>query len=157
MPVILVRIDDRLIHGQVTEGWGKRYKPDFILVVSDNVAESDWERELCLAALPPEIEGEVVDSEHAAGKINELNADTRDSYILFESPEETYNAVRNNAVITKINVGGLHFSEGKREITDYIYVDEKDSLYLKALKDRGVELEFRDLPDRSTIDVMAIL
>ena len=157
MPVILVRIDDRLIHGQVTEGWGKRYKPDFILVVSDKVSACDWECELCLAALPPGTEGELVDSEHAAGIINELQADDRDSYILFESPEETYNAVVNNAAISKINVGGLHYSEGKRKITDYIFVDEKDSLYLKALKDRGIELEFRDLPDRSNIDVMAIL
>lgn len=157
MSVVFARIDDRLIHGQVTEGWGRYLKPDVILVVSDTVASSDWECDLCLGVIPDDIEGEVVDIRQAARRINELIDDDRKAYVLFESPEDAYKAVRDGARLSKLNVGGLHSSRGKREIIDYIFVDDTDSFYLKALKDTGVELEFKDLPQHANVDVMARL
>ena len=157
MPVILARIDDRLIHGQVTEGWGKILKPELIVVVSDKVASSDWEKELCLAALPAYIRGNVVKIDDAAKIINELNSDLRASYILFESPHDAYRVVQKGAHITNLNVGGMHSAKDKREILDYIFVDENDSKYLKALRDKGILLNFRDLPNNENIDVMSLL
>ena len=157
MPVILARIDDRLIHGQVTEGWGKILKPELIVVVSDKVASSDWEKELCLAALPAYFKGIVVKIDDAAKIINELNSDLRASYILFESPHDAYRVVQKGAHITNLNVGGMHSAKDKREILDYIFVDENDSKYLKALRDKGILLNFRDLPNNENIDVMSLL
>ena len=157
MSVVFARIDDRLIHGQVTEGWGRYLKPDVILVVSDTVVSTDWECDLCLAALPDGIEGEIVDTGQAARRINELIDDDRKAYVIFESPEDAYKAVRDGARLAKLNIGGLHSSHGKREIIDYIFVDDTDSFYLKALKDAGVELEFKDLPQHANVDVMALL
>lgn len=157
MPIILARIDDRLIHGQVTEGWGKVHEPQLILVVSDGVAATDWECDLCLAALPSCIAGKIVNIDDAAHAINELHSDVRTSYVLFESPEDAYKVIKDGARITKLNVGGMHSTQGKREVLDYIYVDETDAYYLKALKDSGIELDFRDLPEKEDVDVMAIL
>jgi len=157
MTVVLARIDDRLIHGQVTEGWGRFLRPDKILVVSDTVASSEWESDLCLCVIPDDMEGEVVDIKKAARRINELIEDDRKAYVLFESPENAYKVVHDGAKLLKINVGGLHSSHGKREIIDYIFVDDTDSFYLKALKDMGVELEFKDLPQHANVDVMARL
>ncbi|MFC1560972.1 PTS system mannose/fructose/N-acetylgalactosamine-transporter subunit IIB [Candidatus Latescibacterota bacterium] len=157
MPVILARIDDRLIHGQVTEGWGKILKPELIVVVSNEVASSDWEKELCLAALPVYLEGNVVKIDDAAKIINELNSDHRASYILFESPHDAYMVVQKGAHITTLNVGGMHSTKDKREILGYIFVDEDDSKYLKALRDKGISLDFRDLPNNENVDVMSLL
>ncbi len=157
MPIILARIDDRLIHGQVTEGWGKVQQPELILVVSDTIAMTDWECDLCLAALPSCIMGRVVKVDDATKVINELHNDDRTSYVLFESPEDAYKVVENGAHITNLNVGGMHSTKGKREVLDYIYVDDKDSHYLKALRDSGVELDFRALPENENVDVLAIL
>ncbi len=157
MPVILARIDDRLIHGQVTEGWGKILKPELIVVVSDKVASSDWEKELCLAALPAYFQGNVVKVDDAAKIIDELNSDSQASYILFESPHDAYMAVQQGAHITTLNVGGMHSTKDKREILDYIFVDEDDLKYLKALRDKGISLDFRDLPNNENVDVMSLL
>jgi len=157
MPVVLARVDDRLIHGQVTEGWGKTLAPEMILVVSDKVSGSEWECELCLASLPYCITGRIVTVANAPKVINELNDDARSSYVLFESPHDAYHAVKNGAKISKLNVGGMHSSRGKREVIDYIFIDEVDEFYLKALRDEGVELDFRDLPDHENVDGMARL
>jgi len=154
MPIVLARIDDRLIHGQVTEGWGKFMKPDIILVVSDTVASCEWESEICLAALPLTIKGMVVRVKDAAPVINKLNADKMNAYVLFESPRDAYEVVKNGAQISAINVGGMHSIKGKREILDYIFVDDNDSIHLKALWDARVKLDFRDLPEHESADVL---
>ena len=56
MAVELMRIDDRLIHGQVVVGWGQPLDIDFIVLVDDEVASSDWEQELYRMGVPPEME-----------------------------------------------------------------------------------------------------
>ena len=157
MSILLVRIDDRLIHGQVTEGWGKYLKPEHIVVVSDDVAQSDWERELCLAALPDYIDGIVITVDEASEVINKLNHDPRSSYVLFESPYDAYRVVEKGGNITSINVGGMHSVKGKRQILDYIFIDDEDSKYLKALGNAGLKLDFRDLPGHENVDVLSML
>ena len=54
--------------------------------------------------------------------------------------------IKNDAQLTEINVGGMHSAKGKRQILDYIYVDETDTKYLKSLIDLGITLNFRDIP-----------
>lgn len=157
MPILLARIDDRLIHGQVTEGWGKRFKPDLIVVVSDTLASSEWERDICVAALPRSIRGMVVPVEDASPVINRLHDSPEAAYILFESPGDVLRAVANGARIPEVNVGGMHSSRGKRRILDYVFVDEADAASLKALWNAGVALDFRDLPDRESADVVGAL
>ena len=157
MSIILARIDDRLIHGQVTEGWFPQLKPDIVLVVSDEVYSSDWMRDLCLAGLPDSCQGKVTGTEEASRIINELDKDSCASTVLFESPRDAYRVVKNNARLTRINVGGMHSSKGKREILDYIFVDDKDTENLRALQDMGIILDFRDLPENENVDVMSRL
>ena len=160
MPIILARIDDRLIHGQVTEGWGKFLKPELIVVISDEVSSSDWEKELCLAALPDYLEGMVIPVSEASKVINELDTDPRSSYVLFESPHDAYVALKDGAivkVVKSLNVGGMHSEKGKREILEYIFVDDEDTKYLKALSDTGIKLDFRDLPGNENVDVISLL
>lgn len=157
MAIVLVRIDDRLIHGQVIVGWGKVDRPDYILVVSDQIAASEWETELCLAALPSEIQGKVVSEMEAPSEVNLLNQNPNPSFVLFESPRSAYNVFNNGGKFSSINIGGMHSSKGKREILDYIYLDDEDAGYLKLMKNSGVKLDFRNLPDNENIDVMSMI
>ena len=157
MPVVLTRIDDRLIHGQITEGWARSLKTDYIVVVSDDIAGTKWEAELCLAALPPQIGGTVVSIGESPDIINELADDPRSSYVLFETPKDALSAVERGASIGEINVGGMHSTKNKREIIDYIFVDDDDIKALRALDKAGIRLDFRDLPENTAVDVLSML
>ena len=55
MPIALFRIDDRLIHGQVVVGWGQPLELRYIVLVDDEVADSEWEQELYRMGVPPEM------------------------------------------------------------------------------------------------------
>ncbi len=149
MPIVLARVDDRLIHGQVTEGWGTRFQAEVILVVSNEIASSEWQAGICMAALPPQYEGIVTDVAGAPAMINRLADDIRPSYVLFEKPVDACDAVERGARIERLNVGGMHSAYGKREILDYIFVDDSDIACFRKLAARGVQLDFRDLPDHA--------
>lgn len=157
MPIIMARIDDRLIHGQVTEGWGKHLHPDLYVVVSDEIAGAEWQSDICLAALPQALHGMVVALADAPRLITALADDPRRVFVLFESPHDAFSVIDGGAPIETVNIGGMHSTSGKREILDYIYVDDDDTAYLKQLAGRGVTLDFRDLPDHPPDDVLSRL
>jgi mannose/fructose/N-acetylgalactosamine-specific phosphotransferase system component IIB len=48
----------------------------------------------------------------------------------------------------------MHSTRGKRRILDYVFVNDEDSVCLKALRAAGIRLDFRDLPDRESAEVM---
>ena len=144
--VIFTRIDDRLIHGQVTVGWGEVLKPDRIILANDEVASNEWEQELYRAAVPPEIEIYVTSVEDAAAMLAEEEHNGRRTILLVDSPRDVLRLLQRGAHIEKVNVGGLHFREGKHPLLPFVYVDENDLDALRTLCQRGICVECQDVP-----------
>ena len=86
-----------------------------------------------------------------------LEDDTRTAFVLFESPRDALKTIEKGARITEVNVGGMHSGLGKREILDYIYVDDDDVKYLKAITEHDVALDFRDLPGSERAEALSLL
>ncbi|MFC1512269.1 PTS system mannose/fructose/N-acetylgalactosamine-transporter subunit IIB [Candidatus Latescibacterota bacterium] len=155
MSIVLARVDDRLIHGQVMEGWGKKLHPDLVVVVSDEIATAEWQSDICLCALPRNIHGMVVSVHDAPRIIRTLLHDPRRTFVLFESPHDAYQVILDGAPLDMLNVGGMHSVKGKREVLDYLYLDDNDANYLKAMSEMGVSFDFRDVPEHENVDVLS--
>lgn len=156
--LVLVRIDDRLIHGQVTVGWGACLHPDRILLANDEVAENPWERDLYISAAPPDIEVCVSTVEEAAQEIRRgQQEDKRRTLLLVSSPRDALRLVEYGVSIQEINVGGLHFREGKRQILPFVFADQTDIEAFRSLLQRGVRLECRDVPTCRRTDLKKAL
>ena len=82
MGLELCRIDDRLIHGQVVVGWGQPMGLRFIVLVDDEVAASDWERELYRMGVPPDVDVIFETVDGAAARIAEFMNDARPGILL---------------------------------------------------------------------------
>ncbi len=82
MTIVLNRIDDRLIHGQVVVGWGQPLDVKFIVLVDDAVAESDWEQELYRMGVPPEMEVRFHSVADAARLLDGYRTDGRAGIVL---------------------------------------------------------------------------
>ena len=144
--VILTRIDDRLIHGQVTVGWGDLLKPDRIILANDEVASNEWEQELYRTAVPSEIEVCVTSIEGAAAMLLEEEDNEKRTILLVDSPQDVLRLLHSGAHIEKVNVGGLHFREGRHPLLPFVYVDEDDLNALKTLCQHGICVECQDVP-----------
>lgn len=142
----MVRIDDRLIHGQVTQGWGSHLHPQRIVLANDGAAASRWEQELYEAAAPEGMKVAVLPVEESPGRIEEWLDKEEDLMVLVESPQDALRLHEAGLAFEDLNVGGMHYREGRRRILPYVCVDEEDIQAFESLQERGVRIECADVP-----------
>ncbi len=157
MGVTLLRVDDRLIHGQVVEGWVPFLKVDLVVVVSDVAASDEVQTALMKMALPASVGLLVTSVAEAPAVLNDPKLSSRKALVLVPGPAEALALVENGVKLDRINVGGLHHTVGKVQLGRALFLDEKDRLALKALKAKGVRLEGRALPADAEEDLTAAL
>jgi PTS system mannose-specific IIB component/fructoselysine and glucoselysine-specific PTS system IIB component len=157
MSIILCRIDDRLIHGQVVIGWGRAMGIDLIILVDDQVAASEWEQELYRMAVPPEIEVRFVTMADAARQMSEWQSNGKRGLVL-TGDLETMAALRTSSpdVVQRINLGGIHHRAGRRERLPFIYLTDQELGTLKALEAGGAVITAQDLPTTAPVALRAL-
>ncbi|EGO65939.1 mannose/fructose/sorbose PTS transporter subunit IIB [Acetonema longum] len=157
MNIVLARIDDRLIHGQVVTTWAKETKCERMIVCNDEISQDPIRKTLLIQVAPPGITASVVDIDKAIRVYkNPKYAETR-ALLLFTNPTDVLRLVEGGVGIKSVNIGGMSFREGKRQITKAISVNEQDVQAFQALHNRGVELEIRKVTSDSKEDLMSVL
>lgn len=157
MDIRLIRIDDRLIHGQVATTWSKVTGISRIIVVSDEVARNPIQKLLLTQAAPPEVKAHVV----SVARLEEIARhpllhDVK-VMLLFNNPIDVMRAHQAGLHFESVNIGGMKFTDGKQMVTHFISVDQSDIDAFKYLDEEGIDLEIRKVPgDRkqNLIDVL---
>lgn len=155
MAIVLYRVDDRLVHGQVVIGWGRPLGVGQIVLVDDDVAASDWEQELYRMAVPAEIELRFARVADVAAQGATWAADPRPT-ILLTGDIATMAAVCHAMPVGRVNLGGLHHKPGRTERLPFIFLAEDDLRQLQQLEGEGVEVTAQDLPTSSPVALGAL-
>ena len=146
-----VRVDTRLLHGQVATTWTKTVSPDRIIVVSDGVAYDQLRKTMIEQAAPPGVPANVV----PISKMIEVTKDPRfgatKAMLLFENPQDLLAAIEGGVDIKEANIGSMAHSVGKVVVTNAIAMDNADVETLEALHAKGVALEARKVPSDSPV------
>jgi mannose/fructose/N-acetylgalactosamine-specific phosphotransferase system component IIB len=147
MSIVLCRVDDRLIHGQVVIGWGRPMGINLIILVDDQVAQSDWEQELYRMAVAPDIEVRFVTVAEAINHLEEWQTNGRRGLVL-TGDLETMAALHaaDPAIVHRINLGGIHHRPGRRERLPFIYLTDQELRTLTTLEQGGAVITAQDLP-----------
>ncbi|MDI6618058.1 MAG: PTS sugar transporter subunit IIB [Clostridiales bacterium] len=154
MSLSLIRIDDRLIHGQVVLSWSRYVGANLILVADDRVAKDMIRKTLLQAVAPQGMRVDVLSVDDAADKIKNGGYDRYNVLMLFTTPADVMRFVESGISIKSVNVGGISYKSGKKMITKSVAVDHEDIAALKKLGDMGIELEVRVLPEDSKIYIL---
>ena len=160
MSLDLVRIDDRLIHGQVVVGWGTYLNTNRIILCSDPIADSKLESDMYMSAketVPYPLTISVYTQKQTIQELCNNTEDSEKIILLVETPKELLQLINSGLKIDKINVGGMHYSDGKRQLTPYIYVDDDDIFSFKQISRMGIKLEGKDVPSGKSIDISKIV
>lgn len=156
-PFLLVRIDDRLIHGQVTVAWGTWLEPDRIVLANDEVARTPWRRDLYAGSDTLGAAVSIVTVVELADAARDQRWSDERVIAVLESPTDLLRALDAGVRVPEANVGGMHFSPGKRELLPYVYVDDGDVRALEAVAARGTVLMAQDVPQSTPIDLMELI
>jgi PTS system mannose-specific IIB component/fructoselysine and glucoselysine-specific PTS system IIB component len=143
--VVLYRIDDRLIHGQVVVGWGQPLDIGFIVLVDDEVASSEWEQELYRMGVPPEMDVYFHNAEDAAAALPQYRADPRQGIVLTGDIATMCRLVE-SANVDEVNVGGIHFRAGRTQRLRYVFLSPDEEAQLRDLAAKGARVSAQDVP-----------
>jgi PTS system mannose-specific IIB component len=157
MSVILARIDDRLVHGQVVEGWLRVVKANYIIVVSDEVAKDKLQQTLLSIAIPKNIKIECLSIDDATKRLSSGYLDKEQVLLLFSGPKDVLRLLKGGVKLESINVGGMHYVEGKKQISRTLSVNAEDIAVLKEINAMNIELEGRVLPNDERINIMEVI
>ena len=157
MSLVLIRIDDRLIHGQVTVGWGSFLNPDRIVLVSDEIANNEWEKELYQNCVPFNMAVSILPVEEAAQALLQKLYDSERVILLVESPSVIVELINHGVGFQQVNIGGIHYKETKKKILPYVYVDERDIQDFRFLEEHDIELICQDLPQAKKENLSELL
>ena len=155
---VLVRIDSRLLHGQVATAWTKTVNPTRIIVVSDAVAKDDLRKKLIQQAAPPGVRAHVIPVNHMIklAKDNEHFGGQR-AMLLFENPQDVLRAVEGGVPLKTINVGSMAHSTGKVQPNKVLAFDQDDIDTFNKLKGNGLVFDVRKVPSDSKGNMDEIL
>lgn len=158
MPIVLFRVDERLIHGQVVVGWGERLNMDRIVVVDDDLSASAWEQELYCLGVPPPVDALFASVEDAARDLPRWREETRRIVILVRDVA-TLGRLAAAGVLGKeeINLGGIHFSPGRERVLPYLFLSPDEREELRRIAASGAEITARDLPGTRAVDLEELL
>ncbi len=154
--ILLTRIDNRLIHGQVGVTWTNHLGANLVLVANDDVAKDQVRQDLMDMVLPDTVEARFFTLQKTIDIIHKA-ADRQKIFIVCKTPQDVLTLVEGGVPIDKVNVGNMHYEEGKEQITSTVSIDDKDKKIFKKLNEMGVKLDIRRVPDERGKDMMSFI
>jgi mannose/fructose/N-acetylgalactosamine-specific phosphotransferase system component IIB len=151
----LARIDDRMIHGQVVVGCCGPLHARRLLLCNDEVAADPLQRRIYAAAVPPEVEVEILDRPSTVRRLQDLDAagQAASAVLVVANPGDMLWLVRSGCALAEVNVGGLHFRRDRpEELWPGVFVGEVDRSALRDLLALGIRLWVQSVPGAACVD-----
>lgn len=154
MNIKLARIDDRLIHGQIVMAWTKTIEVKRIVVINDKVAADAIRKMLLETVAPPGIKVSVLSVKDGIAKLQDGSFADQNIMILFTNPTDVLAIKSAGVAINTVNIGGMGFSQGKKQLTKTVSVDDADIDAFRKLNSLGCSLQIQVVPNDSVVDMM---
>lgn len=149
--IIHIRIDDRLIHGQVATRWSTGLGASRIMVANDQVAGDEMQKQILRMVAPPGIATSIISKEKAATNILAGKYATQKVLIVLKNPMDALDLIARGLDIKEINVGNMAKREGTVQIKKSISVTKEEYDAFKELLNKGIKLTARMVPDEADV------
>ncbi|EOC0643934.1 PTS system mannose/fructose/N-acetylgalactosamine-transporter subunit IIB [Staphylococcus pseudintermedius] len=157
MAIIGSRIDGRLIHGQVANLWATKLNIGRFIVIDNEVAQSDIDKQALKLATPAGIKLSVLPVEKAANNINNGKYDSQRVMVIAKRPDRFVELVNNGVKIEELNVGNMSQTNETRSVTNSINITDEDVDNLKLLQEKGVNIISQMVPNDKSVDFMSLI
>ncbi|HHV83295.1 PTS N-acetylgalactosamine transporter subunit IIB [Tepidanaerobacter syntrophicus] len=156
MNIVLTRIDNRLIHGQVAVTWCHHTNANLIVVVNDKVAKDEIRKNIMNMAVPPGVGVRYFTVDEAVLKLPKASP-KQFIMLVVETPQDVLRLVEAGIPIKTVNVGNMHYSEGKVQISSTVSVSQDDIDTFKKLISKGVKCIIQRVPTEKGVDIEELI
>jgi PTS system mannose-specific IIB component len=144
MSVVLLRADNRLIHGQIVQGWLPSLEVDEVAVISDAAAQSAFAAKMMRLSLPPQYGLKILAAKDAARYLH--GSGDKKIFVIAESLSAIAALLESGMVFNAVNIGNTEFKEGKKKFSEGVYLSPQEETLARALAGKGIKLDVRTLP-----------
>ncbi len=157
MSLSLVRLDDRLIHGQVVIGWVRALGATQIVVVDDRVRANAWEQDVYRLGVPGGLGVSFQSVDEAAINVADWAKLPERVIVLAGDVETMIRLCEKCAAITKVNLGGVHDGPDRRQRLPYVYLTDREADRLRDLGAGGVDVTAQAVPTEAPVSLESVL
>jgi PTS system mannose-specific IIB component len=157
MPIILNRVDDRLIHGQVVTNWIRSNDIQVIVIVDEALAKDELQQSILKLATPPGVKLYTMAPESFAKKYKAGILDQYRVMLVFANVLAPLALVQAGIDLKVVNIGGMRFKEGRRQIAKAISVSPQEEQAIREMALQGVEIEHRMVITDPKVNVIDLL
>ena len=155
--IALVRVDSRLIHGQVITKWMKQTNANRIAVIDDKLAKDPFMSKIYIMAAPPGVKVQMLTVDEAVASWGRDQMGTGNILILFKDLPTVMEAWKEGFPIKKLQVGGLGGAPGRKAVFQNITLSQQDAEDLKSMQQGGVDVIFQTIPEDNPGTLDAVL
>lgn len=157
MAIIVGRVDDRLIHGQVATSWIRGNNIEVVVVVDDNIANNPTQVSILKVSAPAEVKVYAQSVDKFIEKMKKGILDNYRVMLVFENIETVKEVLSKGLDLKSINLGGMRFKDGRRQLSKALSVSDKEEKIIREIADMGVEVEHRQIVSDQKVDVLTLL
>ncbi len=154
--ILKIRIDDRLLHGQVAYSWKSVLRYDAIVIVSDSAAKDEMRKTALKLCCPDGVKLATRTVEDGAKLLKNPKLKDMRVFVIAPDPETVFRLAGLLEEKPTVNIGGMQMHEGKRMFSKAVYVDDRDVEYMDKLADMGYTLEVQEVPATPAHDYQTI-
>jgi len=158
--ISLLRLDDRLVHGQVAVVWSQYLQIDAIVVANEKVANDPVQQMATKMAVSKDIKLAILKPEDAVNLLNNPKAEKMKILVVVDNVDDALTIAENVEGVKKINIGNYGQQQrkpGKRALTREVFVEDSDvELFRKAI-DKGFELEVQLTPNDTPVNIKNLI
>ena len=152
--IALVRVDNRLVHGQILEAWVPFIKAKCIFVVDDNAASDFFCETVIRMAVPSEIEVNILSVEDFARLYAYKREKGKKSIVLFSNIADACKAYKLGFHFDKLNIGNIHNEKYKLCCAPSVFLCDNDIQdIVTILKNAGVIIEIKRVPREKAVNI----
>ncbi|MEA5048120.1 MAG: PTS sugar transporter subunit IIB [Eubacteriales bacterium] len=155
--IVLARIDDRLIHGQIVTSWCKSTSANGILIADDSLSKDTFTQRLLKAAAPPDVTVVIHDVTGAAAFLSEEGAPGERWILLTKAPEAMERLLDAGIRMTKIILGGMGMKAGRTRFNKNVSASPEETACMKRLVERGIDMQYQLVPRELPVNIKKLL
>ncbi len=155
--IVLARIDDRLIHGQIVTSWCKSTSASGILIADDSLSKDIFTQRLLKAAAPPDVTVVILDVSGTAAYLSEAGEPSERWILLTKAPEAMERLLDAGVPLTKIILGGMGMKAGRTRFNKNVSASPEETACMKKLVERGIDMQYQLVPRELPVNIKKLL
>lgn len=153
----LVRLDFRLIHGQVIAKWFGQIMGNEIVIIDDDLSQDSFMASIYEMSAPVDSKVHVYSVEYAVKKVEDGTFASGKVLVLFKNVDQVFKAVEKGFKIDELQIGGLGSAPGRINVYGPITLDDHDASLLKKIADQGTNIYLQQVPEEAKMTFSKVL